>query len=99
MLRQSCEVVFPGSPPRQGYTCELGLDGLSLLTNRPIAPGLRCQIRLDLPTTSGPVAVTLPAKTVYSSFQGTPGFRIGAHFERLADADQQVLAEFLQGHG
>ena len=99
VLRQSCEVVFPGSAPRQGYTCELGLDGLSLLTSRPMAPGLRCQVRFELPAAAGPVPLTLPAKTVYSSFQGTQGFRIGVHFDRLTDEDQRILAGFLRGLG
>lgn len=98
-LQQECEVVLAGSVSRKGRTCEVGLDGLSLLTGKPISPGVRCQIRFDLPTRAGPVSLCLSAKAVYSSFQSAERFRIGLVFDRLTPEDERTLADFLLGLG
>ncbi|MCM5680382.1 PilZ domain-containing protein [Schlegelella sp. S2-27] len=98
-LQQECEVVLPGNVCRKGRTCELGLDGLSLLTGKPISPGVRCQVRFQLPTAAGPLPLFLSAKAVYSSFQSAERFRIGLLFDRLTDEDEQALAGFLHGLG
>lgn len=76
VLRAAASVQLP-SGPRDVRTWDVGIDGMSLVSPKPIAPGTRCTVRFDLPG-SGPVSVT--AKTVYCSLIGAEGFKVGLVF-------------------
>jgi hypothetical protein len=76
VLRAAASVQLP-SGPRDVRTWDVGIDGMSIVSPKPIAPGTRCTVRLELPG-SGPVSVT--AKTVYCSLMGPEGFKVGLVF-------------------
>ena len=67
-------------------TIDLGVDGLCVLTAKPVASGTRCQVSFLLPLGAQEVAFSAAIKTLYSSDSGAEGFRIGAVFVAL-DAD------------
>lgn len=93
-LRCPLTLVLPDKIPRQGTACDLSSDGLSFRTARPIAPGTRCEVRFELTLGDRSVPVQAVIKTVYSSFGGAEGFRIGAVFTDVDPASVAALAEF-----
>ncbi|WP_280154456.1 PilZ domain-containing protein [Piscinibacter sp. XHJ-5] len=76
VLRATASVQLP-SGPRDVRTWDVGVDGMSLVSPKPIAPGTRCTVTLDLPG-GGPVSVA--GKTVYCSLMGAEGFKVGLVF-------------------
>lgn len=82
-------------PEREGTLQDMSLQGLSLFTTRPVEPGSRCVLHLVLPLPSGPRALALPAKSVYSSYTGPGAFRIGMLFMALLPEDQAAVRELL----
>lgn len=69
--------IFGGNE-RRGTTMDLSAEGLSLSTDRPIAPGSRCT--LFLRPTPEDVWLKLEVKAVYSSYTAPGDFRIGVVF-------------------
>lgn len=67
-----------GGTERQGMTVDLSQEGLSLSTDRPISPGSRCSLQLQLPGEPEPLLVHV--KAVYSSYRAPGDFRIGMVF-------------------
>jgi hypothetical protein len=94
-LRQSCDLVLPDQTTRRAVTVDTGVDGVSFLSSRPITPGTRCQVRFELPLPDRQVVVQGELKTVYSSYSGADGFKIGAVFSRLDENTAAALREFL----
>jgi hypothetical protein len=95
-LKGAARVTLPGPVMRDGQMCDLSVDGLSLMTPRPISPGTRCGVAFTLPFGGRPFAdVTVQAKAVYSSYTGTAGFRIGMLFTALDDDARRLIDEFL----
>lgn len=76
-------------------TTDVGTEGLSFHFARPIAPGTRCRISFDLPLTAHSMPIDAPIKTVYSSYCGADGFRIGAVFTALDPQCSAALLEFV----
>jgi hypothetical protein len=76
VLRAAASVQLPGGP-RDVRTWDVGVDGMSLVSPKPISPGTKCTVTLELPD-SGRVSV--PAKTVYCSLMGAEGFKVGLVF-------------------
>ena len=93
-LRCLCELVLPGQAKRKASTLDIGVEGLSLVCAKPIAPGTRCRISFELPLGDRSAPVQGMLKTVYSSFCGAEGFRIGAVFIELDDSSATALREF-----
>jgi hypothetical protein len=93
-LRRPCELSLPGQVTRKAITSDIGIDGLSFVCANPIAPGTRCRISFELPLADRTVAVNGVVKTVYSSFCGAEGFKIGAVFTALDDGTSAALREF-----
>ncbi|MEW6705400.1 MAG: PilZ domain-containing protein [Pseudomonadota bacterium] len=93
-LRQPATLLLPGQQQREVMLCDLGLDGLSVMSSKPIAPGTRCELRFELPGPSQSFPVDAMAKTVYSSFVGADSFRIGLVFTDLPAAAQAAVAAF-----
>lgn len=90
--RQPCSVVLPDGTRLEADTHDLGIDGIALVAERPIAPGTLCVLTFMLPVPRGDGFATVEAKvkTLYSSFQAAKQFRIGARFVELPEA---VLAD------
>lgn len=94
-LRRSCELSLAGQTPRQALTTDIGVDGLSFICARPIAPGTLCRISFELPLHDRTMLVQGVLKTVYSSFCGNVGFKIGALFTELDESSADALLEFV----
>ena len=90
-LRGPATVVLSHAP-MDVQLCDLGPDGLCVLTRRPISPGTRCTLSFDLPSDAGPVPLTVRVKVVYSSFSGANGFKVGAIFIDLDQSTVDMLA-------
>jgi len=93
-LRRPCELSLPGLVTRKAITSDIGIDGLSFVCANPIAPGTRCRISFELPLADRAVVVNGAVKTIYSSFCGADGFKIGAVFTELDDGASAALREF-----
>jgi hypothetical protein len=94
VLRTTATVVVPGQPPREGRTWDLGLDGMSLMSAKPIPPGTRCEVTFELPLAAGASRVAVPVKVLYCSFCGDEGFKVGAAFGDLDDDSRNAVNEF-----
>ena len=89
-LRCVVTIAIAGGNERCGTTVDLSHDGLSLSTDKPIAPGTRCTLRLQTPRAAGAEPLRIDVKAVYSSYTGPGNFKIGMVFlgleTRVADA-------------
>lgn len=91
-LRRPCTLQLPAGEQRQGMTVDVGVDGLSLYTAKPVAAGTRCEVQFELPVAGSPMDFRAAAKVVYSSYSGPQGFKIGAIFVAL---DERATAALL----
>lgn len=78
VLRWPVSIQIIGGVERQGITLDLSIEGLSLSTDRPIAPGSRCVLRLN--PGADQARLELEVKAVYSSYNAPGDFRIGVVF-------------------
>ncbi len=88
VLRSPATIVLPGQPPRDGTTWDVGLDGMSVMSPRPIAPGTRCEVHFDVPAGDHAEHVSAPVKVLYCSYCGPDSFRVGTAF---GDLDEDAL--------
>lgn len=93
VLRQPATVRL-GDASSAVRTWDLGLDGMCLVTTRPISPGTRCTVDFELPLQGGPRALSVAVKVIYSSYSGADGFKIGTHFTGLDDETAALIGEF-----
>ena len=93
-LRRACVLRLAGGEQRPGVTIDLGVDGLCLQSAKPVASGTRCQVSFGLPQGATELAFSAAIKTLYSSYSGPDGFRIGAVFVALDDAAAAALRSF-----
>lgn len=98
-LRRACELVLPDKATRTATTLDVGVDGLSFLCAKPIAPGTRCRVSFELPLDARHAAISGLLKTIYSSFSGAAGFKIGAVFTELDADSAAALQEFSDRDG
>jgi hypothetical protein len=94
VLRAAATVKLPGQPSREGRTWDLGLDGMSLMSSKPIPPGTKCEVSFELPLGGNGRRVTVPVKVLYCSFCGDDGFKIGTAFGELDDVSRAAVNEF-----
>lgn len=94
LLQCAVTIALVGGNERQGVTVDMSRDGLSLSTDRPIAPGLRCVLCLHPPSTAAREPLMLQAKSVYSSYAAPGDFRIGMVF--VGDDAQGIGGQRLQ---
>ena len=95
VLRTGATVFIAGTASREVRTWDLGLDGISVVSPRPIPPGTRCTILLQLPDSASAQELSLPAKAVWCSLLGPEGFKVGMVFGPLDAAVQDDIARFL----
>jgi hypothetical protein len=88
-LRWPVVIQILGGSERRGVTVDLSSDGLSLSTDRPIAPGSRCTLFLRPAPDNG--WLRLDVKSVYSSYSAPGDFRIGMAFSPQDTAGRDQL--------
>ncbi len=101
LLHCPVSIALVGGGERQGVTVDLSRDGLSLSTQRPITPGLRCVLSLYPPGPGYREPVLLQAKSVYSSYAAPGDFRIGMVFvgeDAQGVGGQRVQVGLASGH-
>lgn len=99
-LRQPATLILlPGRTSREVTLWDLGPDGLSLLSSRPVPPGSRCELRFELVLGGQAMPVHAAAKTVYSSYVGADGFRVGLVFTQVAEEALALIDRFAAGAG
>jgi hypothetical protein len=96
-LRRPCVLTLSGRPPRElrVSTWDLGVDGMCLLSSKPITPGTRCDCAFELPGSDVPLHAA--GKVVYSSYVGVDGFRIGVVFGPLDEPAASEIQSFVDG--
>jgi hypothetical protein len=73
---------------------DLGSDGASLTSPRPIPQGSTIDLRFELPGVGGSTLVVARAKVVYSSYTAAAQFRIGLAFLDVDAAGAAAVAAF-----
>lgn len=96
VLRAPAKVVLPGQAPRDSKTWDLGIDGMSLMSPKPIAPGTKCEVSFDLPVGGKIMPVIAPVKVLYCSFSGPDGFKVGTAFGDLDDESREAVIGFTE---
>ena len=91
---RSDATVRAGNVAREVRTWDLGLDGVSVVSPRPIAPVTRCTLTLRLPDAGG-AELLVPARAVWCSLLGPEGFKVGLAFGPLDASVRDALARFL----
>ena len=94
VLRAAVTVTVPGQAPREGRTWDLGIDGMSIMSPRPIPPGTRCEVSFELPVGGKVLPVTAAVKVLYCSFSGPDGFKVGTAFGELDDESRGAVNGF-----
>jgi hypothetical protein len=87
--------LLPSNASRSVTLWDLGLDGLSVLSPRPVPPGSRCELQFDLAVDGQSTPIHATGKTVYSSYVGAEGFRVGLVFTQLADDTAALIQRFI----
>ncbi len=93
-LRRACTLQLSATEQRQGTTLDVGIDGLSLYTAKPVATGTRCEVQFELPRAASSYDLRAAAKVVYSSYSGAQGFKIGILFVALDAGTTEALLAF-----
>jgi hypothetical protein len=96
VLRRPATVTLPGGVERVVRTWDVGLDGLSLVSPKPIPPGTRCTVTVDFPDGDAWRPVQIPVKTVYCSLMGTEGVKVGMVFAALDADTERVIQRFVE---
>jgi len=96
VLRAVAKVTLRGQPPRDGKTWDLGIDGMSIMSSKPIAPGTKCEVSFELPVGGKVLPVTAAVKVLYCSFSGPDGFKIGTAFGDLDEDSRDAVHGFAE---
>ncbi|TMH30978.1 MAG: PilZ domain-containing protein [Betaproteobacteria bacterium] len=94
VLRRAAIVTPPDGVERSVSTWDLGLDGMSVLSSRPISPGTKCMVRFEVPLRGSAVDVSAQVKSVYCSFMGADGFKVGMVFIHLDASSATAISDF-----
>lgn len=94
VLRRPATVLLPGGLTRDVRTWDLGVDGMSLVSPKPIPPGTKCTVTVEWPDAA--TTLSLSSKAVYCSLLGADGFKVGLVFAGLDAATVQVIEQFVQ---
>ena len=93
-IRQAATIVL-SEQTMKVRTWDLSVDGMCLVTPRPMPPGRHCTVTFSIPQDGGDLNVTTPLKIVYSSYTGPEAFKVGAVFSNL-DADvAEAISSFV----
>jgi hypothetical protein len=93
-VRQPATIVH-ADQVTQVRTWDISLDGMSLVTTKPMPPGRHCTVTFEMPLADGDRMVTAPLKIVYSSYTGPEAFKIGAVFANLEADVAEVISSYV----
>jgi PilZ domain-containing protein len=88
--------LLPRGAARDTTMWDIGVQGLSVITDHPIAPGTRCTATFELPLASGARSLGATAKAVYCSYTGPGRFKVGLMFSALDAASETAIDEFVR---
>jgi hypothetical protein len=93
-FRGPARVQLPSGVSLDVQMWDLGSDGASLTSPRPISQGSTIDLRFELPAAGGSTLVIARAKVVYSSYTAAAQFRIGLVFLELDAAGAAAVDAF-----
>ena len=93
-IRQVATIVH-AEQALQVRTWDLSVDGMCLVTPRPMPPGRHCTVTFAIPLDGGDRTVTVPLKIVYSSYTGPEAFKVGAVFSQLEADVAEAIGTFV----
>lgn len=85
-------MVLAGGVARDVQIADLGVDGASLVSARPISQGSVIQLRFEVPIAGIATALIIKARVVYSSYVGPAQFRVGVVFQDLDVTNAAAIA-------
>jgi hypothetical protein len=95
VLRRPATVLLTSGAERLVRTWDVGVDGMSLVSAKPIPPGTRCTVKMELPEGDALRAVDVPVKTVYCSLLGPEGVKVGAVFMTMDEETERLIRAFV----
>lgn len=95
VLRRPATVVLTGGLAREVRTWDVGLDGMSIVAPKPIPPGTRCTVAMELPDGDAARPLQLPVKAVYCSLLGAEGVKVGLVFGTLDEDTERAIRGFV----
>src|SRR5689334_11715625 len=95
VLRRPVTVTLSGGTAITAQTWDLGVDGVSILSPRPISPGTRCVVMLEIPANGASTPVTLEAKSLHSALTGNGVFKVGMCFRDIDPGNARTLEAFI----
>ena len=87
-------MVLPGGALHDVQMWDLGSDGASITSSRPITQGSIIDLRFDLPVAGGPAHIEARAKVVYSSYMAAANFKVGLMFIGIDAAGAAAIHAF-----
>lgn len=86
-IRRPIGLIMADGSVRSATTVDVSQVGLSMTTDKPVAPGSKCHVRLEWHSGGALQSVELAAKSVYSSYTSPKNFRIGLLFLETRGVD------------
>ncbi|MDI1257793.1 PilZ domain-containing protein [Aquabacterium sp.] len=86
-IRRPIGLIMSDGSVRSATTVDVSQVGLSMTTDKPVAPGSKCQVRLEWQSGDALQSLELTAKSVYSSYTSPKNFRIGLVFLEAQGVD------------
>ncbi|HEX6361554.1 MAG TPA: PilZ domain-containing protein [Albitalea sp.] len=94
-LRRPATVLLPAGLERAVRTWDVGLDGMSVVSAKPIPPGTRCTVRMEIPEGDALRPLDVPVKTIYCSLMGPEGVKVGMLFGALDEVTEAAIQRFM----
>ena len=92
--RVPASILLPSGVLLDVQMWDLGSDGASVTSPRPITQGSVVELRFELPVAAGPTTIVARSKVVYSSYMAPANFRVGAVFTDLDAASAAAVDSF-----
>ena len=92
--RSPASVTLPSGAVLDVQMWDLGSDGASMTSPRPITQGSVVELRFELPVVGGPARIVAKARVVYSSYMAPANLRVGVMFTELDAASATAIDSF-----
>ncbi|RZI83709.1 MAG: PilZ domain-containing protein [Rubrivivax sp.] len=93
-IRHPVALVMADGSTRQATTIDISQRGLSLTTDKPVAPGSKCRVVIQGTPGAQTAMAEIAAKAVYSSYVAAKHFRIGLTFH-VTDSETAAFVQTL----